>query len=274
MDTRKHSRTSVVLATAGAFTACSLLYIFASHNIRERRRRREIKRRFMIKEERRWLANTAGAEEAEKQVVKVTNGSTEQVILEIGLCGGYKISDKNFGDDRDMYQSLRIDGKYVNPFPGWRDKYFYEWIYWQLLRWWNQEKNSVPRNTKDLKATLPVILPDLAAFFGNRPTPSGNRILYPESASNSNVSIASDTQLLDSGSTLSSERSASTGLIVPSANRSLEFVKSSEYSTMSSSASSFSDEADWDNLSVIWFGQSTCLVRIEGWNVLTDPIFA
>lgn len=125
-----------------------------------------------------------------------------------------------------MYESICFAGRFVNPFPEWRDKNatnFWEYLTWRFVR---KDNSNVPKDETILEKTLPVVQPnwDLISKFNSE----------------------SDTIKLD--------------------------AESESYVLISGENNHKEDNEG--TMTVTWFGQSSCLVQMDGYNIMTDPMFS
>lgn len=60
------------------------------------------------------------------------------------------------------YASLKVEGKFVNPFGEWREVQWWETALFWLLRY---KGNGVPKSAKELDETMPVVKPSFDIMF-------------------------------------------------------------------------------------------------------------
>ncbi|KAJ3045208.1 hypothetical protein HDV00_011079 [Rhizophlyctis rosea] len=121
-----------------------------------------------------------------------------------------------------LYTSLKVAGRFVNPFWEWRDKNatnFWEYLHWQLTR---VNRNGVPKDLKVLEETLPIFRPNFDILLKSR-------------------------------------------LTAPPPDLSSSWIAEPLPNADGSSSS---------GMAVTWLGQSTCVIQMDGYTVLTDPIFS
>eukprot|EP01137_Pigoraptor_chileana_P005821 Opistho-2@49417 len=59
--------------------------------------------------------------------------------------------------EEPLYQAVRVNGRYVNPFPTWEERSLLDVLKW---RWNRDDKSGVPTDPKILDQTMPVLRPD------------------------------------------------------------------------------------------------------------------
>ncbi|RUS22194.1 beta-lactamase superfamily domain-containing protein [Endogone sp. FLAS-F59071] len=153
----------------------------------------------------------------------------------------------------DKYSSLRIQGKFANPFLEWRDV---RW--WETVLFWlgKLRGNSIPSNEKDLSRVLPIHKPSLDLLF---PSPSADRPSSTPSSTPSSIQA--------SASIIHSLTDSWVDAAIATAS-----APASGFTPASSSSQQ--DSGAVGPMTFSWLGQSTCFVTMDGINILTDPVFS
>ncbi|CAO3649053.1 unnamed protein product [Cunninghamella echinulata] len=134
----------------------------------------------------------------------------------------------------DKFASLKIEKHFVNPFEEWEEVSFLETALFWLRRW---KGNGIPKSEEELEKVLPVKLPELDKIFS-----------YQTNHIKENQPLGiSDTDSCWSNNNDNKNTMATTSLHHQSPIP--------------------------HEVTFTWFGQSTCLITIDGLAVLTDPVF-
>lgn len=147
----------------------------------------------------------------------------------------------------ERFAPLSVLGRYVNPFPEWREQGAWEfvlWKSWYVLTtgrlWYDGGIGRLKRTLegRDLIAkTLPVTLPDWRAYPSPSPAEQHDNL--------EDTVLISKSDLNEQGQAQSDERGTTTTTPTPRSG----------------------------NLTYTWIGQSTFLLSYGGLTILTDPVF-
>ncbi|KAL2918342.1 hypothetical protein HK105_202269 [Polyrhizophydium stewartii] len=140
-----------------------------------------------------------------------------------------------------LFNSLGVAGRFVNPFVEWQDRNTADiagYIRWQLTR---NNRNGVPSDQRELERTMPLARPDFGLLEAY--TASRGRLLLPVRS----AALAVSASLPLPPRAAAAAAGADGTLAAP---------------------------PDAPVMTVTWIGQSTCFVQMDGFNILTDPIFS
>lgn len=152
------------------------------------------------------------------------------------------------------YSSLKLGGRFQNPFPEWREQGAWEWAVWQLTgKWFND--HGLPKDDTILIKTLPTISPQFDLLFPASALQSA--IDSPTTATPPSEMSESWTNVSQAASVQSLAEDDMSGEKTPLAH-SLVQTRPPLHA----------------NFTYTWIGQSTSFIQIEGLNILTDPVFA
>ncbi|KAK9446856.1 beta-lactamase superfamily domain-containing protein [Limtongia smithiae] len=85
--------------------------------------------------------------------------------------GELDVEDINSASPTEQYAVLLVGGRFVNPFPEYREQGIFEFIFWKLfevIRW--SPRGGVPRDRALLKTMIPVYKPDMEILFDTTST--------------------------------------------------------------------------------------------------------
>ncbi|KAJ1908821.1 hypothetical protein IWQ60_011511 [Tieghemiomyces parasiticus] len=177
-------------------------------------------------------------------------------------------------------QAMYIQGRFVNPFPNWRDKTLYDFFRW---RWTRTGGNGLPTAPESLADALPVEVPDWKvlrnperllpmALCGNK----GNGMTTLKSPSPKPLDptdpAGMEASWVMNFSTHPDGPKASPSPLFPPATTARQ-RRSDDHPRPKLNTSPAMPSSSSPNLTVTWLGQSTCYVQLPGLNILTDPIF-
>ncbi|RKP38254.1 beta-lactamase superfamily domain-containing protein [Dimargaris cristalligena] len=158
-------------------------------------------------------------------------------------------------------RSMYIRGRFVNPFPTWRDKTLWDFCQWRATR---TGGNGLPQTETTLQETLPVVEPSWESLYPSPvPSPHTPSLTTPPVV-NSGAAGSMDASWVMQFSVLADKPNS-----VPTG---------SSHANVTAPAASGSTDSDnhvltSNQVTVTWLGQSTCYVQLPGLNILTDPIF-
>ncbi|KAI8894175.1 beta-lactamase superfamily domain-containing protein [Globomyces pollinis-pini] len=189
---------------------------------------------------------TEPSENTESDQLSLLETFGDYLLLPITYLIGFLIpnqSRNNTNWKQKFFHSLSVAGRYVNPFIEWQDRNttdIFAYIKWQLTR---NNRNGVPKLEIELERNLPLMTPNFELLTQK------NLEFKQSSTSNSPQS----------------ESSLSSSWVKPPSESKI---------TDSVLSASWIVEQSKSYMAVTWIGQSTCVVQMDGYNILTDPIFS
>ncbi|KAK4701931.1 N-acyl-phosphatidylethanolamine-hydrolyzing phospholipase D, partial [Phenoliferia sp. Uapishka_3] len=243
-----------------------ILYVSYCETIRhaELRRRRE-------RHERKRAARAIGRSKREYGVAEgAEDGTVEEDSLMEDVKEVEEAGEEEKQELRELYKSIRIGGRYANPFPEWKEQVgAWEWLVWKLFYqpytgrfMWN---GGTPSSAQELADSLPVEAPDFDLLFGQA-LDTEKRVASSSSGSNDGEKEA----LADSWDHLSQP-----ALSDPNSLASSTEALASPFSTSSNPSQTPRRQVRVGrNTTLTWIGQSTSFVQLDGVGILTDPVFS
>ncbi|KAH6564600.1 hypothetical protein BASA60_010248 [Batrachochytrium salamandrivorans] len=133
-----------------------------------------------------------------------------------------------------LFNSLDVAGRFVNPFMEWQDRNTADLFEYIKHQFTRNNRNNVPTDIKELERTMPLETPQFDLIYR---------------------------YTLECGK-----------MLINSASASRRMSDYSQKGVRFQPPASPLEEACL--MTVTWIGQSTCFVQMDGYNILTDPIFS
>ncbi|KAK6097707.1 hypothetical protein MT418_001803 [Batrachochytrium dendrobatidis] len=133
-----------------------------------------------------------------------------------------------------LFNSLGVAGRFVNPFIEWQDRNTADLFGYLKWQFTRNNRNNVPSDIKELDQAMPLATPD----FG---------LMEEYTLKRTEMRIQSNS----------------------ASRRMSDFITHSD-----SQCSEAKPLKEASLMSITWIGQSTCFVQMDGYNILTDPIFS
>ncbi|KAJ3321209.1 hypothetical protein HDV06_004552 [Boothiomyces sp. JEL0866] len=165
-----------------------------------------------------------------------------------------------------LFHSFSVAGRYVNPFLEWEDRNttdIFAMIRYQITR---NNRNGLP--CPNLETNLPLVEPNFALL--NEFTLKSHLRQSVEQANKLRLlaSMDVDSAIGFEDITVSSIAKPEEGIESSIKDKDLSAVKISKRDSAMDL-----EMADFNQMTVTWIGQSTCFIQMDGYNILTDPIF-